>query len=337
MNQNIIDYLEENKEKYSKEILMEELRKSGHPEEDISEGTAFVFTKRPPAPLPPGSKNGLGAKFRPIFRQLPLLLLCFIFSYFLSALSQATFSNHYTLSTIASKTEIGSGLFFVLTKGIVYFPIGVIFPLLLLVTAGLAGFSGPEDFAGFSSFVAWLAVFVGFITFYRHRRPSSTYGAYGGVVIIFLFLVGSYGFYNHQINKAVQNCITTTPNCLVELFELQLPRQNPDTPLSWFIDYCKSIPSENKIPRNNEPHLPQNISNNEFCVHMLMSHIDYEKRHLVPGGVPGEWLFWTYRVSLPSIESICDAYDDKSREIGRCKDIYHSYLQNKEGDGALPL
>jgi hypothetical protein len=44
MNQNIITYLNENKEKYSKEVLVAELRKSGYAEGDIAEGVAQVFS-----------------------------------------------------------------------------------------------------------------------------------------------------------------------------------------------------------------------------------------------------------------------------------------------------
>lgn len=43
MNQNIIIYLRENKEKYPKDVLAAELRKSGYVEGDIAEGVAQVF------------------------------------------------------------------------------------------------------------------------------------------------------------------------------------------------------------------------------------------------------------------------------------------------------
>lgn len=43
MNQNIITYLRENKEKYLKDVLATELRKSGYVEGDIAEGIAQVF------------------------------------------------------------------------------------------------------------------------------------------------------------------------------------------------------------------------------------------------------------------------------------------------------
>jgi hypothetical protein len=43
MNQNIITYLSGNKEKYPKEVLVAELRKSGYSEGDITEGVAQVF------------------------------------------------------------------------------------------------------------------------------------------------------------------------------------------------------------------------------------------------------------------------------------------------------
>lgn len=43
MNQNIVTYLNENKEKYPKDVLVAELRKSGYTEEEITEGVAQVF------------------------------------------------------------------------------------------------------------------------------------------------------------------------------------------------------------------------------------------------------------------------------------------------------
>lgn len=47
MNKDIINYLSENKEKYSKEVLLAELRKSGYTEEDIAEGVVNVFEGKP--------------------------------------------------------------------------------------------------------------------------------------------------------------------------------------------------------------------------------------------------------------------------------------------------
>lgn len=43
MNQNIITYLEQNKNKYSKEVLIEELKKAGYLEQDIIEGTSYIY------------------------------------------------------------------------------------------------------------------------------------------------------------------------------------------------------------------------------------------------------------------------------------------------------
>jgi hypothetical protein len=43
MNQIIIDYLRNNKEKYSKELLIEQLLKAGHSELDIKESSEFVY------------------------------------------------------------------------------------------------------------------------------------------------------------------------------------------------------------------------------------------------------------------------------------------------------
>lgn len=50
MNQNIIAYLSENKEKYSKDVLVAELRKVGYAEGDIIEGVAEVFEGKAPSP-----------------------------------------------------------------------------------------------------------------------------------------------------------------------------------------------------------------------------------------------------------------------------------------------
>lgn len=43
MNQNIITYLNENKEKYSKDALVAEMKKAGYSEGDIAESIAQVF------------------------------------------------------------------------------------------------------------------------------------------------------------------------------------------------------------------------------------------------------------------------------------------------------
>lgn len=43
MNQNAVNYLQENKEKYSKEILIKQLQNSGYGEEDINEAVKDVF------------------------------------------------------------------------------------------------------------------------------------------------------------------------------------------------------------------------------------------------------------------------------------------------------
>jgi hypothetical protein len=52
MTQNIIAYLNENKEKYPKEVLIAELRKSGYSEEDIAEGVGQVFEGKAPMLAP---------------------------------------------------------------------------------------------------------------------------------------------------------------------------------------------------------------------------------------------------------------------------------------------
>lgn len=43
MNQQVINYLKENKDKYSKEALIKELEKAGYNKKDISEGVGVVF------------------------------------------------------------------------------------------------------------------------------------------------------------------------------------------------------------------------------------------------------------------------------------------------------
>lgn len=43
MNQQVINYLKENKDKYSKEVLIKELEKTGYPKKDIAEGVGVVF------------------------------------------------------------------------------------------------------------------------------------------------------------------------------------------------------------------------------------------------------------------------------------------------------
>jgi hypothetical protein len=50
VTQNIITYLNENKEKYPKEVLITELQKSGYSEGDITEGVAQVFEGKTPTP-----------------------------------------------------------------------------------------------------------------------------------------------------------------------------------------------------------------------------------------------------------------------------------------------
>jgi hypothetical protein len=52
MNQNILTYLNENKEKYPKEVLAAELRKAGYSEGDITEGVAQVFEGKAPVAVP---------------------------------------------------------------------------------------------------------------------------------------------------------------------------------------------------------------------------------------------------------------------------------------------
>jgi hypothetical protein len=52
MNQNIITYLNENKEKYSKDALIVELKKVGYVEGDIAEGVARVFEGKAPSAEP---------------------------------------------------------------------------------------------------------------------------------------------------------------------------------------------------------------------------------------------------------------------------------------------
>lgn len=51
MNQNIITYLNENKEKYSKDALIAELKKAGYAQGDIAEGIAQVFGGAVPSPV----------------------------------------------------------------------------------------------------------------------------------------------------------------------------------------------------------------------------------------------------------------------------------------------
>lgn len=43
MNQNIVVYLQENKDKFNKEILIEQLLKAGYFSEEIQEGIGFVY------------------------------------------------------------------------------------------------------------------------------------------------------------------------------------------------------------------------------------------------------------------------------------------------------
>lgn len=43
MNQNVITYLQENKDKYSQKVLLDQLRKSGYLEQDIQDGVSFVY------------------------------------------------------------------------------------------------------------------------------------------------------------------------------------------------------------------------------------------------------------------------------------------------------
>jgi hypothetical protein len=63
MNQNIITYLNENKEKYSKDALIVELKKVGYVEGDIAEGVAQVFG----LPAVAGVKEGLPAPAKTSF------------------------------------------------------------------------------------------------------------------------------------------------------------------------------------------------------------------------------------------------------------------------------
>jgi len=48
MNQNIIKYFNDNKKKYSREILIAELEKAGYKKEEIAEAAIFIY--EPPAP-----------------------------------------------------------------------------------------------------------------------------------------------------------------------------------------------------------------------------------------------------------------------------------------------
>ncbi|HOX10951.1 MAG TPA: hypothetical protein P5323_03910 [Candidatus Moranbacteria bacterium] len=43
MNQNVIAYLKENKDKYSQEALFDQLKKAGYSEQDIQDGVSFVY------------------------------------------------------------------------------------------------------------------------------------------------------------------------------------------------------------------------------------------------------------------------------------------------------
>jgi len=47
MDQNIVNYLEQNKNTYSKEVLIEELKKAGHTEVNILEAVGYVFESNP--------------------------------------------------------------------------------------------------------------------------------------------------------------------------------------------------------------------------------------------------------------------------------------------------
>jgi len=44
MNQKIVDYLQENKEKYSQESLVEQLKETGYDTTEINEGVNFVYS-----------------------------------------------------------------------------------------------------------------------------------------------------------------------------------------------------------------------------------------------------------------------------------------------------
>jgi hypothetical protein len=60
MNQKIVDYLQENKEKYSKDVLVEQLEKTGYNTADIDESVAFVY----------GSSSGAKVKSKSKFKVL---------------------------------------------------------------------------------------------------------------------------------------------------------------------------------------------------------------------------------------------------------------------------
>lgn len=52
MNQNVTAYLQENKDKYSQEILLDQLRKAGYSEQDIKDGASFVYNNSVAAATP---------------------------------------------------------------------------------------------------------------------------------------------------------------------------------------------------------------------------------------------------------------------------------------------
>lgn len=57
MNQNIIAYLKENKDRYPQDALIEQLRKSGYLEQDIQEGIVFIYADFGKAALETGQSD----------------------------------------------------------------------------------------------------------------------------------------------------------------------------------------------------------------------------------------------------------------------------------------
>ena len=90
MNQKIVDYLQDNKEKYSQEVLVEQLKNTGYSKGDIQAGVKFVYSDRN-IPLPKQSSTssqqsgnqGLSAdkKIMAIIGTIGLVGLIIVFGY----------------------------------------------------------------------------------------------------------------------------------------------------------------------------------------------------------------------------------------------------------------
>lgn len=82
MNQNIIKYFIENKEKYSKEILIAELSKAGYKKEEIAEAAKFVYEGA--APQKEASANFWNFKARKVYIKTSEKVVDFLLGFFVA-------------------------------------------------------------------------------------------------------------------------------------------------------------------------------------------------------------------------------------------------------------